>query len=75
MARLNNMAILHGVTMQIRRPNMAYRKKSKETKVVCEEDICLLVEQEVSQTESSGVWLDIFCPQNSCEFTSPTQLP
>lgn len=54
---------------------MAYRKKSKETKVVCEEDICLLVEQEVSQTESSGVWLDIFCPQNSCEFTSPTQLP
>jgi hypothetical protein len=68
------MAILHGMTMRIRRPNMAYPKSKKELKVVCEEDVCLL-EEEVSQTENSSAWLDIFCPQNSCEITSPTQLP
>jgi hypothetical protein len=53
---------------------MVYPKSKKETKVLCEEDVCLL-EEDVSQTEDSGAWLDIFCPQSSCEFTSPTQLP
>ena len=54
---------------------MAHPKNSKERIVVCEEDICLLEEQEVSPTERSGAWLNIFCPQDSCEFTSPSQLP
>jgi hypothetical protein len=52
---------------------MANPNNSNKTRIVCEDDVCLLEEE--STTESSSVWLDVFCPQYSCEFTSPTQLP
>jgi hypothetical protein len=54
---------------------MANSKNNKKTRVVCEEDVCLLEEEEASTADRPSVWLDIFCPQSSCEFTSPTQLP
>jgi hypothetical protein len=54
---------------------MANPKKYKKTKVVCDDEVCLLEEQEVTAADSSNAWLDIFCPQYSCELTSPTQLP
>jgi hypothetical protein len=52
---------------------MADPKKNNNTKVVCEDDVCLLEEEPT--IDSSSAWLDVFCPQSSCEFTSPSQLP
>ena len=66
---------LMGMAIQIRRPNMANSDENQERKVVCEDDVCVLEIEENSSADSSSAWLDIFCPQNSCEFTSPTQLP
>lgn len=54
---------------------MAHSKKNKRTEVVCKDDICLLEAEEDSTTDGSSAWMDIFCPQHSCELTSPTQLP
>jgi len=54
---------------------MANPKENQKTKVVCEDDVCVLEEIEASATDSTGAWLNIFCPQYSCEFSSPTQLP
>jgi len=55
-------------------------KKSKGLRVVCADDVCLLEKEEVplSKVFRAGrpsIWLDIFCPQSSCEFTSCSQLP
>jgi hypothetical protein len=55
-------------------------KNGKKLRVVCPDDVCLLEEQEVPlpQIGMAGrpsTWLDIFCPQSRCEFTSPLQLP
>jgi len=66
---------LHGMVIQIRRSTMANSKENQERKVVCEDDVCVLEIEEDTTTDSSSAWLDVFCPQNSCEFTSPTQLP
>jgi hypothetical protein len=52
---------------------MANLQKENETKVDCEDDVCLLKEE--SATDSSSAWIDVFCPRYSCEFTSATQLP
>ena len=54
---------------------MADSKENQKREVVCEDDVCVLEIEEDSSDDSSSAWLDIFCPQNSCEFTSPTQLP
>lgn len=54
---------------------MANPKKHRKTKVVCEDDLCLLEAEEDSTADDSSTWLEIFCPQGSCEYTSPTQLP
>lgn len=53
---------------------MAHSKKDKRTKVICEDDIYLLETEEDSTTDGSSAWMDIFCPQQSCEVTSPTRL-
>ena len=54
---------------------MTNPKNDSNFEVVCEDDICLLEAKNDSTTGDSSAWLDIFCPQNSCEYTSPTQLP
>jgi hypothetical protein len=66
---------LHGMAIQIRRSNMANSEENQEMKVVCEDDVCVLGTEVDSKTDSSSAWLDVFCPQYSCEFTSSTQLP
>jgi hypothetical protein len=63
------------MAIQIRRSNMANSEENQERKVVCEDDVCVLETEEDPTTEGSSAWLDVFCPQYSCEFTSPTQLP
>lgn len=54
---------------------MENAKKNQNKKVVCSDDVCLLEAEEDSTTDGSSAWLDIFCPEDSCEYTSPTQLP
>jgi hypothetical protein len=54
---------------------MTNSNKNQERKVVCEDNVCLLIKQDDSTAEGSSAWLDVFCPQYNCEFTSPTQLP
>jgi hypothetical protein len=54
---------------------MTNPKKTRSTRVVCDDDSCLLEAEEDSTTDGSSAWLDVFCPQDSCEYTSPSQLP
>jgi hypothetical protein len=59
---------------------MKFARKGKRLKVVCPDDVCLLEEEEVPLSKvcmagRASVWLNIFCPQSRCEFTSPSQLP
>jgi hypothetical protein len=54
---------------------MANPKKNQDYEIVCEDDVCLLELKEDYTTRRSSAWLEIFCPQDSCEYTSPTQLP
>lgn len=59
---------------------MKKTKKNTKLRMVCPDDVCLLVEGEV---QSSGIdvagkpsdWLNIFCPQGACEISSGSQLP
>ena len=54
---------------------MADSKENQKREVVCEDDVCVLGTEVDSKTDSSSAWLDVFCPQYSCEFTSSSQLP
>lgn len=59
---------------------MKAEKKKIILKTIWADDVCLLVEQEVPVSEthtaaSPGAWLNIFCPQGSCEISSASQLP
>jgi hypothetical protein len=54
---------------------MADSRNDSRFEVVCEDDVCLLEAKADSATGDSSVWLDIFCPQHNCEYTSATQLP
>lgn len=59
---------------------MKFARKGKRLKVVCPDDVCLLEEEEVPMSKvcmagRPSTWLNIFCPQSSCELTSPSQLP
>jgi len=55
-------------------------KDHKQLRMVCPDDVCLLEEQEAPLSEvyldgRPSAWLNIFCPQRSCELTSHSQLP
>ena len=54
---------------------MIKTNKTRSTSVVCDDDSCLLEPEEDTTTDGSSAWLDVFCPQDSCEYSSPTQLP
>lgn len=54
---------------------MADFKENQDKKIVCKDDVCMLEIEEDPTADNSSAWLDIFCPQDNCEFTSPTQLP
>ncbi len=49
-------------------------------KVECREDLCFLYEEKKAKTNTcmalkKSAWLDVFCPQGSCEINSPMQVP
>lgn len=50
-------------------------KTTPKNHIACEDDVCLLGAEENAETQGAGAWLNVFCPQDSCEYTSPTQLP
>ena len=59
---------------------MAEHDKSLWLQILCPEENCLREEEKISLPESEkadvkGDWVEVFCPDGSCEVTSPVQLP
>jgi hypothetical protein len=59
---------------------MTDHNKKKRLRVFCTEDGCMeelepMEFPSLAETELQSRWLNIFCPQDACEITSPTQLP